>query len=69
MKITLSQAKSFYRDLCRMYNGDTDKTNQGTASVEHIAETMKMNIEEAALFCFAMVYYGISEKQGDGYVI
>ena len=69
MRITLSQAKSFYRDLCRMYNRDANKTNQGTASVEHIAKIMKMELEDAALFCFAMVYYGITEKQGNGYVI
>lgn len=69
LKIRPTQAKEFYRDLCRKYNGDADKTCQGTASVEHIAETMEMEIEDVAMYCFAMVYYGITEKQGDKYVI
>lgn len=69
MRITPTQAKEFYRDLCGKYNGDANKTNQGIASAEHIAETMEINVTDAMRFCFAMVYYGITEKQGDGYVI
>ena len=69
MKIRPSQAREFYRDLCKKYNGDADKTCQGTASVEHIAQTMEITTMKAMQYCFAMVYYGITEKQGDGYVI
>lgn len=62
-------AKEFYRDLCGTYNGNVSKTCQGIASVEHIAKIMGMPVSETQEFCDAMVAYGITEKQGGGYII
>lgn len=63
MKIRPSEAKKFYEEL-------QGKCGKGrTVSVEHIAETMEITTMKAMQYCFAMVYYGITEKQGEGYVI
>lgn len=67
--ITKKQAHEFYRDLCGTYNGNPDKTCQGIASAEHIAETMNISPNMVDEFCIAMVKYGITERQGGGYVI
>lgn len=66
---TIKAAREFYRDLCGVYNGNANKTCQGIASVEHIAEAMGVSVSETQEFCDAMVYYGITERQGGGYVI
>ena len=67
--ITKEMAQEFYRDLCGTYNGDANKTCQGIAGILHIAETMNISEEVAREFCHAMVQYGITERQGGGYVI
>lgn len=69
MKVTKAQAKEFYRDVCGAYNGDANKTCQGIASAEHIAETMNISPNMVDEFCHAMVQYEITERQGGGYVI
>ena len=67
--ITKEIAQEFYRDLCGTYNGDANKTCQGIANTEHIAETMNISPNMVDEFCHAMVMYGITERQGGGYVI
>ena len=67
--ITKEMAQEFYRDLCGTYNGDVNKTCQGIANTEHIAETMNITEETATEFCHAIVMYRITERQGGGYVI
>lgn len=67
--ITEEMAISFYHDLCGTYNGNANKTCQGIASAEHIAETMQISEERAMEFCNAMIQYGITERQGGAYVI
>jgi hypothetical protein len=62
-------AKEFYRDLCGTYNGNANKTCQGIASAEHIAQTMDIPVGLATIMCEAMIRYGITERQGGGYVI
>lgn len=69
MNVTKTQAKEFYRDLCGTYNGSTNKICQGIASTQHIAETMNISPNMVDDFCTAMVKYGITERQGGGYVI
>lgn len=66
---TIKAAREFYRDLCGVYNGNANKTCQGIASVEHIAEAMGVSVSETQELCDAMVHYGITERQGGGYVI
>lgn len=61
LKITPSEAMEFYNSLCEKH--------RGLMTAEDIAKTMEMEITDALLYCFAMVYYGITEKQGDGYAI
>ena len=67
--ITKSAAKEFYRDLCGTYNGNANKTCQGIASAEHIADTMQIPLGLAKEMCYAMVKHGITEMQGGAYVI
>ena len=67
--ITKEMANEFYRDLCGVYNGNKNKTCQGIASPEHIAEAMNVSLGMVDEFCIAMVQYGITERQGGGYVI
>ena len=67
--ISKSVATEFYRDLCGTYNGDANKTCQGIASEEHIADTMCIPLGLAKEMCVAMIHYGITEKQGNCYVI
>lgn len=67
--ITKEQAQEFYHKLCETYNGNPDKTCQGIASAEHIADMMNISEEIASRLCHAMVKYGITERQGGGYVI
>lgn len=67
--ITKEMATEFYRDLCGVYNGNANKTCQGIANAAHIAETMNISPNMVDEFCAAMVQYGITERQGGGYVI
>ena len=69
MQITKAQATEFYHDLCGTYNGNANKTCQGVASINHIAETMEITKEKATEFCNAMIKYGITERQGGRIVI
>ena len=61
-KVTFSQAKEFYRDLCGTVYGDSGKNCVGIMSVELIADYMKISVEKATEFCNAMIKYGITEK-------
>ena len=67
--ITREMAISFYHDLCGIYNGNANKTCQGIASAEHIAETMQISENHARELCNAMIQYEITERQGGAYVI
>ena len=67
--ITKSQAREFYRDLCGTVYGNADKNSQGIMSIGLIADHMRISLERAKEFCNAMVAYGITEKQGGGYVV
>lgn len=67
--ITKEMASTFYHDLCATYNGNANKTCQGIASAEHIADMMNMTTDMATEFCHSMLKYGITERQGGGYVI
>lgn len=67
--IAREQAQEFYHNLCKVYNGNPDKTCQGIASAEHIADMMNISEETATEFCHAMLKYNITERQGGGYVI
>lgn len=61
--------KMFYRELCLKYNGDENKTSQGIASADHIAETLNMNVSDVEQIMNQLVKYGITERQGGAYVI
>lgn len=68
-QISADKAKEFYKILCFMYNRNENCTGQGVASVEHISEKLKLDLDTTRELCNAMVYYGITERQGGGYVI
>lgn len=59
----------FYKELCFRYNGNYNKSSQGIASTEHIADTLHMNVYDVQRIMDQLVSYGITEKQGGGYVI
>lgn len=61
LRITTSEAREFYDSLCQK--------RQGLMTAEVIAYEMEMSVEDVMQYCFAMVYYGITIKQGDNYVI
>lgn len=61
-RITKSQAKEFYRDLCDTVYGDSNINANGIMSVEHIADLMNLPIETANKFCSALLSYGITER-------
>jgi hypothetical protein len=63
------QAREFYRDLCETVYGNADKNCQGVMSVEMIAVRMGLSTETTQKYCDAMISYGITEKQGGGYVV
>lgn len=66
---TKMQTREFYKTLCFMYNGNENRTCQGIASAEHIAEKLKLDLSATRELCNAMVFYGITECQGGGFVI
>lgn len=67
--ITKAQAKEFYRDLCGTVYGNADTNSQGIMSAALIADHMKMPIEKANDFLWACAKYGITERQGGGWVV
>ena len=68
-KITREMAEEFYRDLCGTVYKGSRKTCGGVMPVELIADHMKISKERATLFCYAMIKYGITEKQGGMIVV
>lgn len=66
---TETKAKEFYETLCFMYNGNENRTCQGIATAEHIAEKLRLDLSTTRELCNAMVFYGITERQGGGFVI
>lgn len=66
---TEMEAREFYKTLCFMYNRNENCTCQGIASAEHIAEKLKLDLSATRELCNAMVFYGITERQGGGFVI
>ena len=63
MKIKPSEARKFHEELCGKHDKGTEVT------VEEIAQTMEISTTKAMQYCFAMAYYGIAEKNGNGCVI
>lgn len=68
-RITKEQAKEFYENLCKAFNGSESKTCQGVASVALIAQRMEIPIVDADRYCTAMLYYGVTERQSGRIVI
>ena len=68
-KVSLSKAKEFYKILCFMYNRNENCTGQGIATAEHISEKLNLDLDTTRELCNAMIYHGITEHQGGGYVI
>ena len=67
--ITKDAAREFYRDLCGTVYGNADINSQGIMSAALIADHMKMSIEKANEFLDACCRYGITERQGGGWVV
>ncbi len=63
------RARHFYRRLCRKVNGDPDKQAQGIMGEELIAEHMDMPVEKVKELLRACANYGITERQGGGWVV
>ena len=61
--ITYDMAKEFYRDLCGKAYGNPYKTAQGVMSIHMIADHMGISEEKAEEYCWAMIRFGITEKQ------
>lgn len=68
-EITEGMAREFYRDLCGTVYGNANRTQGGTMNEALIADHMGISIERATEMCKAMVFYGITERQGGKYVI
>lgn len=68
-QISLHKAKQYYKTLCFMYNQDENCTGQGIVTAKGIAEKLHINLSATRELLDTMVYYGITERQGDGYVI
>lgn len=67
--ITKAQAREFYGDLCRTFNGNANRTSLGAASIILIAERMNITIDRASELCQALIDYRITERQGGMIVI
>ena len=67
--ISAEKAKEYYKTLCFMYNDDENNTCQGIVTAENLAEKLHIDITATRELLNAMVYYGITERQGGGYVI
>ena len=67
-KITESQAKAFYRNLCGTVYGNSNKNCCGIMPVSLVADHMNISFEKANQFCDAMIKYGITER-ADGMII
>ena len=68
-KITKEMAREFFRDLCGTVNGNADKNGCGVMSVEMIAEYMQISVEKANAYLRVCAKYGITERQGGGWVV
>lgn len=69
MSITKGMAREFYRDLCGTVYGNPDKNSGGIMSAELVADHMGISPKKATEFLRDCVQYGITERQGGGYVI
>lgn len=68
--MTEAKARAFWRDLMGNLWGDPDtKSTRGIMSAELIADHMEISVETASEFLFACIKYGITERQGGGYVV
>ena len=67
--ITEVQAREFYGDLCRTFNGNVNRTSQGVASVIMIADRMNITVDRASELCQALIDYRITEQQGGMIVV
>ena len=69
-RVSLGQAREFMRDLKgAIYNGDCAHADSGIMSVALIAEYLKISEERASLYLWACANYGITERQGGGWVV
>jgi len=67
--ITEGAAREFYRDLCGTVYGDCNRTAQGIMSAELIADHMRISVWKANAFLDACRRFGITERQGGGWVV
>lgn len=68
--MTEAKARAFWRDLMGTLWGDPDtKSTHGIMSAELIADHMGIPVDTASEFLFACCRYGITERQGGGYVV
>lgn len=68
--MTEEKARAFWRDLMGTLWGDPDtKSTRGIMSAELIADHMEISVETASELLFACIRYGITERQGGGYVV
>lgn len=63
------KAKEFYSNLCFKVYGNADTNSQGIMSEELIAEHMDMPVEKVKELLRACANYGITERQGGGWVV
>lgn len=66
---TLQQTRGFLADLRGVAYGDSSVKNQGIMSVSHIADLMRISLEEASLWNTSILAWRLSERQGGGLVI
>ena len=68
--ITEKMAKAFWRDLMGTLWGNPDcKTTHGIMSPYLVADHMHMEEERAEEFLWSCIKYGITERQGGGFVV
>ena len=68
--MTEAKARAFWRDLMGNLWGDPNtKATRGIMSAELIADHMGIPAETASEFLFTCIKYGITERQGGGYVV
>ena len=65
-RITKVRAMGFYADVLGTFN---TKGSDGIVSTEMVADRMMIPVSEATEFLYACANYGITERQGGGWVI
>lgn len=70
MKINEKQAREFWRDLMgTLWHDPETKATHGIMGSGLIADHMNISVEKANAFMWKCVEFGITDRQGGGFVV